>query len=244
MIINLDEVDSTNEYLKRMSADGYNSDEILVVTAQFQTAGKGRRGRSWVTEPGTALMFSVLMKPKLDLSDCSMLTLVMAMAVRRALADMEIDTGIKWPNDIVLNKKKICGILTEALSDTGQIIIGVGINTNQESMPKELAETATTILMETDDCVDHDSLLESIVEYLEEFAQKLYETGDLSLIKDEYEKALVSMEKEVTVLDPRGEYSGICKGIDDKGQLLVEHDKELKRIYAGEVSVRGIYGYV
>ena len=104
MIINLDEIDSTNEYLKRMSDDGYNSDELLVATAQYQTSGKGRRGRSWVTEPGTALMFSVLLKPRLKLDDCSMLTLVMALAVKRSLSDMDIEAMIKWPNDLVLNK--------------------------------------------------------------------------------------------------------------------------------------------
>ncbi len=244
MIINLDEVDSTNEYLKRMSADGYDSDEMLTVTAQYQNSGKGRRGRSWVTEPGSALMFSVMIKPRLSLSDCSMLTLVMALAVKKALSDMDIETGIKWPNDIVMNQKKLCGILTEALSETGQIIIGVGINTNQEYMPEELSQTATSILLQTDDCVDHDSLLDSILFHFDELCKKVYETNDLSLLKEEYEQALVSKNGEVTVLDPEGEYNGICKGIDNTGQLLVECGNDIKKVYAGEVSVRGIYGYV
>ncbi len=244
MIINLDEIDSTNEYLKRMSKDGWNSEEPLVVTAQYQTSGKGRRGRSWVTQPGTTLMFSVMMKPKLTLNDCSMLTLVMALAVRRALCDMDIETKIKWPNDLVLNKKKICGILTEAIAETGQIIIGVGINTNQDSMPDDLKDSATSILMETDDCVDHDSLLDNIIYHFEKLTESVYEAGDLSPVREEYEESLVSMNSKVTVLDPNGEYDGICKGIDDKGQLIVEHDDKETKVYAGEVSVRGIYGYV
>ncbi|MBP5745687.1 MAG: biotin--[acetyl-CoA-carboxylase] ligase [Lachnospiraceae bacterium] len=244
MIINLDEIDSTNEYLKRMSDDGYNSDELLVATAQYQTSGKGRRGRSWVTEPGTALMFSVLLKPRLKLDDCSMLTLVMALAVKRSLSDMDIEAMIKWPNDLVLNKKKICGILTEAIAETGQMIIGVGINTNQESMPDDLSLTATSILMETDDCIDHDSLLNSIIYNFEQLTESVYDTGDLSLLRKEYEDSLVSMNKTVTVLDPSNEYDGICKGIDDRGQLIVEHENKETRVYAGEVSVRGIYGYV
>ena len=244
MIINLDEVDSTNEYLKRMVEDGYDSDEVLTVTAQFQTAGKGRRGRQWFSEPGTALMFSVLLKPRLKMDDCSMITLIMAMAVRQALKDMDIDTNIKWPNDIVLGNKKICGILTEALLDSKRIIVGVGINTNQESIPPELKESATSILLETDDCVDHDSLLDSILFNFEKLLERLFEAGDLSDLKSEYEEALVSLNKEVTVLDPAGEYNGICKGIDNKGQLIVSHEGQDTYVYAGEVSVRGIYGYV
>ena len=244
MIINLDEVDSTNEYLKRMVNDGYDSDEMLTVTAQFQTAGKGRRGRQWFSDPGTALMFSVLVKPKLAINDCSMITLIMAMAVRQSLKDMNIETLIKWPNDIVLGDKKICGILTEALLESERIIVGVGINTNQESIPDELKESATSILIETDDCIDHDSLLESIIYNFEKLLEKLFQNGDMSDLKSEYEQGLVSLDKEVTVLDPAGEYNGICKGIDNRGQLIVSHEGQETYVYAGEVSVRGIYGYV
>ena len=244
MIINLDEVDSTNEYLKRMVNDGYDSDEMLTVTAQFQTAGKGRRGRQWFSDPGTALMFSVLVKPKLAINDCSMITLIMAMAVRQSLKDMNIETLIKWPNDIVLGDKKICGILTEALLESERIIVGVGINTNQESIPDELKESATSILIETDDCIDHDSLLESIIYNFEKLLEKLFQNGDMSDLKSEYEQGLVSLDKEVTVLDPAGEFNGICKGIDNRGQLIVSHEGQETYVYAGEVSVRGIYGYV
>ena len=244
MIINLDEVDSTNEYLKRMVEDGYDSDEMLTVTAQFQTAGKGRRGRQWFSDPGTALMFSVLVKPKLAMDDFSMITLIMAMAVRQSLKDMDIDTRIKWPNDIVLGDKKICGILTEALLESKRLIVGVGINTNQESIPQELKDSATSILLETDDCVDHDSLLDSILFNFEKLLDRLSESGDMTDLKSEYEEALVSLDKEVTVLDPAGEFNGTCKGIDNKGQLIVSHEGQDTYVYAGEVSVRGIYGYV
>ena len=244
MIINLDEVDSTNEYLKRMVEDGYDSDEMLTVTAQFQTAGKGRRGRQWFSDPGTALMFSVLVKPKLAMDDFSMITLIMAMAVRQSLKDMDIDTRIKWPNDLVLGDKKICGILTEALLESKRLIVGVGINTNQESIPQELKDSATSILLETDDCVDHDSLLDSILFNFEKLLDRLSESGDMTDLKSEYEEALVSLDKEVTVLDPTGEFNGTCKGIDNKGQLIVSHEGQDTYVYAGEVSVRGIYGYV
>jgi len=244
MTINLDEVDSTNEYLKRLVADGWNSEDITVVSAQYQTEGKGRRGRQWLTEPGTALTFSVLLKPKMELSDCSMLTLVMAMAVRRALEDIEVDTKIKWPNDIVIGGKKICGILTEAIAETGHIIIGCGVNTNQESYPEELADRSTSVLIETNDCVDHDSLLESIIYHLEKLIDQFMETKDLTNLKDEYEDALISMNDEVTVLDPEGEYRGTCLGIDERGQLKVKREEEIVSVYAGEVSVRGVYGYV
>ena len=244
MIIHLDEVDSTNEYLKRMVADNSVTDDVTVVTAKYQTAGKGRRGRQWITKPGETLMFSILIKPQIDMSRCSMLTLVMAMTVRSALADVGADTVIKWPNDIVHEGRKLCGILTEALVESGHIIIGVGINTNQQTWPEDLADKTTSVCCVTGSIVDHQRLMDRIIYYFNMYLNIFVEDGNLSSLKDNYESVLVNMNNTVTVLDPNGEYTGICQGIDEEGQLLVECDGEIRKVYAGEVSVRGVYGYV
>ena len=241
-----DSLESTNKYCELLDLSTVG--EFAVICAKEQTAGIGQRGNCWHSEAGKNLTFSLVLKPTfLAFENQYALTKAVSLGIVDALEGLiskEEEISIKWPNDIVLNKKKICGILTEAIAETGQMIIGVGINTNQESMPEDLSLSATSILMETDDCIDHDSLLDNIIYHLEKLTQSVYDTGDLSLLRKEYEDSLVSMNTAVTVLDPAGEYDGICKGIDDRGQLIVEHEKKETRVYAGEVSVRGIYGYV
>lgn len=245
MILRLDEVDSTNEYAKRFIADGYSGDELTVITAQYQTAGKGRRGREWMSLPGTALMFSMLQKPKIDMEQYSELTLVAALAIRDALADFDVECEIKWPNDIIINGKKLCGILTECDTQSGYIIIGAGINLTEEAFPKELADKATSVLIETNDCIDEDNLLDTIIRKYEKYYDIFAADKDMSSLVDEYNEHLVSIDKTVKVLDPKGEFEATSKGIDKDGQLIViKEDNTEEHIYAGEVSVRGVYGYV
>lgn len=245
MIIRLDEVDSTNEYAKRFVADGWSGEDITVISAQYQSQGKGRRGRGWVSPPGTALMFSLLFKPDASIDDCPMITLVCAMAIREALLDNGVECGIKWPNDIITQGKKLCGILTEALPDSGYVIVGAGINMAQDNWPEELKDKAISVLQAIGDCVDEDKLLDDIVFYAEKYLDIWKETKDLSALKDDYNDILVGKGSEVTVLDPKGEFGGISQGINDKGELIVKKaDGTEEAVYAGEVSVRGVYGYV
>lgn len=245
MIIRLDEVDSTNEYAKRFVADGWSGEDITVISAQYQSQGKGRRGRGWVSPPGTALMFSLLFKPDASFDDCPMITLVCAMAIREALLDNGVECSIKWPNDIITQGKKLCGILTEALPDSGYVIVGAGINMAQDSWPEELKDKAISVLQAIDDCIDEDKLLDDIVFYAEKYLEIWQETKDLSALKDDYNDILVGKGSEVTVLDPKGEFCGISQGINNKGELIVEKaDGTQEAVYAGEVSVRGVYGYV
>lgn len=245
MIIRLDEIDSTNEYAKRFIGDGWSGEDITVVSAQYQTAGKGRRGREWVSPPGTALMFSMFFKPKAALDKCSMLTLVSAMAIREALVDNGVECSIKWPNDLIVDGKKLCGILTEAMPDRGYVIIGVGINMTQDSWPEELADKAISIFNVIDDCVDEDKLLDDIIFYMEKYLEIWNETEDMSALLEDYNEVLAGKGNEVVVLDPKGEFRGVSEGINEQGELLVrKEDGVVENVYAGEVSVRGVYGYV
>ena len=245
MIIRLDEIDSTNEYARRFIADGWSGEEITVVSAQYQTAGKGRRGREWISPPGTSLMFSMFFKPRADMSKCSMITLVSAMAIREALLDNGVDCSIKWPNDLIVNGKKLCGILTEAIPEKGYVIVGVGINLTQDSWPEELKDKAISIINATEEYVDEDKLLEDIIFYTEKYLEIWEETGDMSSLLEDYNEVLAGKGDRVCVLDPKGEFDGVSEGINEQGELLVRReDGSLENIYAGEVSVRGVYGYV
>ncbi len=243
-----DRVDSTNVVLRRMAEE---APEGTLAVADMQEAGRGRRGRGWISPPGINIYMSLLLKPEMDPSDAPMITLLMALAVADAVIDVTgLDARIKWPNDVVTGGRKICGILTEMDMESDYIrdvIVGVGINVNQtdeSAFPEEIRNTATSLRMSGGSAVCRSELVAAVMNLFEGYYEEFRHSGDLRGIKDEYEKLLVSMGLEVRVLDPKGEYSGTSRGINDRGELLVElSDGTLREVYAGEVSVRGIYGY-
>lgn len=242
-------IDSTNKKASELGKEGCVHGTL--VTADAQEAGVGRRGRSWSSEKETGIYMSMLLRPKLETNQASMLTLVAAIAVVRAIENLcKKDAPkpfIKWPNDIVLNKKKICGILTELSLKNTEIdflIIGIGINVGTLIFPEEIAQTASSIQLETGQNIDKELLIAEVWKQFAKYYEQFLQTGDVSLFKEEYEKALVNKEEKVKVLDPLGEYVGIAKGITNTGELIVDTDYETKYVSSGEVSVRGIYGYV
>ena len=239
--------DSTNTRVKRLAESGEPHGTLAV--AEIQDGGKGRRGRSWVSPPGVGIWMSLLLRPQIDSVSASMLTLVMALSVSRGIKETTgIDTQIKWPNDLVLNRKKICGILTEMsteLMEIQYVVIGSGINVSQEGFPEEIKETATSLLIETGKQYRRSSIVAQVMKAFEEYYQSFCETEDMSGLKEEYNKRLVNLGREVLVLAPSGEFSGISEGINEKGALIVRlADGTKTEVISGEVSVRGVYGYV
>ncbi len=229
----------------------------IVVAAGAQTDGKGRRGRTWDSPPGEAVYMSIGLKPDFSPEKASMLTLVMALAVCRAVEDAVELAGvnseeklfeIKWPNDIVCGGKKVCGILTEMRACTGkieQVVIGVGINVNCRSFAEEISRTATSLWQVTGTEFACEDLIGRVLEQFEHYYEKFVTKCDMSTIMGEYVEKLVNKGKEVRVLDPHGEYTAVALGINEQGELLVKkEDGTIASVYAGEVSVRGIYGYV
>lgn len=246
-LIYLDTVDSTNNYAKKLAQEGAAHGTLVV--SDFQEGGKGRRGRGWMTPHSTAIAMSLLIRPELRPEKASMLTLVMGVAAARGVREVTgLDVQIKWPNDLVIGGKKICGILTELGAEMERIhylVIGVGINANLTEFPEELRETATSLRLELGRPVDRGAVICACMKAFEEYYDKFLRQGDLSLLMDDYQRLLANCDREVRVLDPSGEYKGIARGIDRLGQLLVEkEDGTVTAVYAGEVSVRGIYQYV
>lgn len=239
--------DSTNIRIKELADDGAPDGTLAV--ADMQTFGKGRRGRQWFSPSGTGIWMSVLLRPRFEPGSASMLTLVAALAVAGAIKEISgLEALIKWPNDIVVNKKKVCGILTEMSIESDYInyvICGIGINVNHDSFPEEIRQTATSLALEKGERVGRAELIAAVWRHFEHYYDKFLQTEDMSLLLDEYNSVLVNKDSEVRVLDPKGEWSGRAYGIDAGGSLLVEkEDGSIAAIYSGEVSVRGIYGYV
>lgn len=245
-IVHYEEIDSTNTEARRLSAAG--DAEGLVVTAKKQTAGKGRRGRGWDSPAEGNLYFSVLLRPTFAPEKAPMLTLLMAYSVAKALQSEGVCAKIKWPNDLVLSKKKICGILTEMhlLGNVVEdIIVGVGINVNTMKFSEELEDKATSLRIELGRKLSCEKLLTAILEEFKGQYQHFLEVQDLSFIQEEYNQMLINRDREVMVLEPGKEYRAEALGINELGELLVRKaDGSIETVFAGEVSVRGVYGYV
>ena len=239
------ETDSTNLWIKRLAKEG--APEGTLALAEFQSAGRGRLGRSWEVPEGTSVMMSILLRPKFEPQYAPTLTLVMGMAVAKAVKSLGFDVSIKWPNDVVVSHKKICGILTEMGVRDGKIdyaVIGVGINVNIREFPEEMADKATSLYLESGREFDRSQLPGLVMEAFEEYYEKFAATCDLRGLKEEYESILANYNQPVRVL-AKEPYEGVARGITDGGELLVEKtDGTIVAVSAGEVSVRGLYSYV
>ena len=239
------ETDSTNLWIKRLAKEG--ASEGTLALAEFQSAGRGRLGRSWEVPEGTSVMMSILLRPKFEPQYAPTLTLVMGMAVAKAVKNLGFDVSIKWPNDVVVSHKKICGILTEMGVRDGKIdyaVIGVGINVNIREFPEEMADKATSLYLESGKEFDRSQIPGLVMEAFEEYYEKFAATCDLSGLKEEYESILANYNQPVRVL-AKEPYESVARGITDGGELLVEKtDGTIVAVSAGEVSVRGLYSYV
>ncbi len=271
-IIYKDVTGSTNTDARELAIKGAASGTLVV--ADKQEAGRGSSGRSWETPPGSNIAMSVVLRPITRPERIPMLTLVMGLSVAEGIDKALEESGakgyhcsIKWPNDVVLGDRKICGILTELhLSPEGKVedaITGVGINVNMVDFPKEIEKVAGSLLTQTGVRLDRNLVVARVMERFEENFELFEQTSDLSALKASYEERLVNRDKKVILLDPRraavvapsdeveekfknrdGE-TGIALGINELGALVVKLDNGDKReVNAGEVSVRGLYGYV
>jgi len=220
----------------------------MVVAAEEQTSGKGRLGRSWISPKGTGIWMSIVLKPNISPMIAPRATLIGAAAVYAAIKDMGISVGIKWPNDIVINGKKICGILTEMNAEierVNYVIMGIGINVNMELFPDELKEKATSLKNEIGNEVDRKKLVANILNNLEVFYEDFKNTGDISRVIEICREGSLLINKEVRVINGNNEVICTVIDIDDDGELIVKHkDGTINRVISGEVSVRGIYGYI
>jgi len=260
--IRYEKTDSTNIRVKELAYMGAAHGTLVI--AEQQTLGRGRLGRSWNSPPGDAVYMSLLLRPKIAPNNASMLTLVMGLAaaqacnellqqekheyLRKPEANGEIPrVQLKWPNDLVMNGKKIAGILTEMECGTDGswlVIIGIGINVNTRDFPEELP-SASSLAKEAGSLFAREKLISLCMERFEQSYEIFLRTEDLQNLKKAYETLLVNRGRIVQVLEPGRENRGTALGINERGELLVKkEDGQIEAVYAGEVSVRGIYGYV
>jgi BirA family biotin operon repressor/biotin-[acetyl-CoA-carboxylase] ligase len=245
----LDSVDSTNNLLKTMGAAG--APHGTVVIADEQTGGRGRLGRSFSSPKGVGIYFSLLLRPDCAPTQVGHVTAMVAVAVCDAIETVTgVRPGIKWTNDLILNGKKLAGILTEMNveweSGTLQYLVtGIGINCNHQRMdfPPEVQEMATSLRQALGVTVDRSRLAAELVRALDHMSRDIVFGKEKWLQR--YRQDCITIGKQVQVVRGPDIRTGVATGIDENGGLIVHYDSgETGVVYSGEVSVRGMYGYV
>ena len=242
-LIVLDSVDSTNDYLKKLGNEGCENGTVVV--AREQTKGKGRLGRTWHSKKDDGIAFSVLLRPNVAPSEVSAITPLAGLAVCKAIREYtKLDCVIKWPNDIIVGRKKLVGILTEMSAEfdaVEYVITGIGINVDHTSFPEEIAFKATSLLLETGRHVDKNEFLACVVEHIEnEFVKNNLELTPTALA--EYIDLCATVGRSVTFQRGTRRISGMAVGVSEHGELKVMmSDGTICLVNSGEVTVQGIY---
>lgn len=249
-VICREQVTSTNDVAKELVREGFNGTALII--SEIQTAGRGRMGRHWESPAGTGIWMSLVYRAAGTVEKLSSVTLLSALAIAEAVnqKDPGTEARIKWPNDVILNRRKVSGILTEMISDgkSNYIIPGIGINVNTESFPPELAEKATSLYLATGRKWERESLAVSIVRRLVIYTWEFEKIGELGFVQKSYNHLLINRDQKVNLTTenisfPDNPYT--VRGIDQNGCLLVEdRTGHIHSISTGEVSVRGLLGYV
>ena len=242
-LIVLDSVNSTNDYLKKLGNEG--GENGTVVAAREQTKGKGRLGRTWQSKKDDGIAFSVLLRPNVAPSEVSAITPLAGLAVCKAIREYtKLDCVIKWPNDIIIGRKKLVGILTEMSAEfdaVEYVITGTGINVDHTSFPEEIAFKATSLLLETGRHIDKNEFLACVLEHLEnEFVKNNLELTPTAL--SEYTDLCATVGRSVTFQRGTRRISGMAVGVSEHGELKVMmSDGTISLVNSGEVTVQGIY---
>jgi BirA family transcriptional regulator, biotin operon repressor / biotin---[acetyl-CoA-carboxylase] ligase len=237
-----EETTSTNDVIDKLGRDGVK--EGVVVFAESQSKGRGRLGRTWVSARGKGLWFSVLLRPPLPPQAATQITVASATALARALGQVSgLRVEIKWPNDILVNERKLCGILTEMTAELDKInfiVLGIGVNVNFEAadFPPELRKLATSLALETGRPFRRSEVATAIVRALDaEYAR--VRSGRFEAVADEWEAQCTTIGRNVQITCGHRVIHGRAESLDSEGALLVRTQHgHLERIIGGDVTLR------
>jgi BirA family biotin operon repressor/biotin-[acetyl-CoA-carboxylase] ligase len=234
------EIASTNDLAKEIASIG--AQEGTTIIAETQTQGRGRLGREWVS-PAGGLWFSIILRPKLNVKDIPKLTLITSLAVAKTISQLlNLKTKVKWPNDVLIKTKKVCGILTEANTREKTInfvVIGIGINANIElhSLPPQIRENATSLKQELKREINREQLLQVLLEKMEHYYLMLLK-GKFDLILKEWKTLCDFLGSHVEVTTLKEKIEGVAIDIDKNGALIIKlQDGTLRRVLSGDVSL-------
>ncbi len=249
-------IDSTNSAAKKAAAEG--CDEGTVIVADAQTAGRGRLGRSWNSAAGKGIWMSVVLRPEMAPEDVQLVTIAASVAVSRAIFSVTgIRTGIKWPNDIILDGKKVCGILTEMSTEIDRInyvVLGIGLNVSHgpADFPEEIRDKATSLMCHQgeglNDADEKSARVRTALfrEILRELENVYFMLGsNAKAVLDEWREWSVTLGRPLRAEIRGVEYKGTAVDITPEGRLVIKcSDGVIREVMSGEVSIRGVMGYV
>ncbi|OFI01495.1 bifunctional ligase/repressor BirA [Clostridium acetireducens DSM 10703] len=241
-------IDSTNIKAKELALQGEK--EGTVIISEEQTLGKGRLGRGWASPKYKGIWMSLILKPNIDIMKAPKITQIGAAAIVKALREMNIKSFVKWPNDIVLNNKKICGILTEMSGELNRIsyvIMGIGINVNinKEDFSEEIRAVATSLKEEVGHKISRKELVGKVLNNFEYLYYKFVNEENFKETIDICKSHSALIGKQIKVINNKS--TKIAKAVDlnDEGELVVQYENgDMEYLVSGEVSTRGLYGYV
>ena len=234
---------STNLVLKDMAKQGAPHGSLCL--CEKQTAGRGRMDRQWSSPEGQGVWLSVLLRPKMPAENAPVITFCCALAMTEAVRSVTgLDAQIKWPNDLVLGGKKLCGILLEMGFDTQgyYVVAGTGLNVRAGAYPPELAHQATSI-EEHGVLPNRGAIVAKYLAALEDALAAVEQHGFAGIAED-FRRTCITLGSQVNVIGTDAAFTGVAVDVDVTGALLVRTEDGLRRVLAGDVSVRGVMGYV
>lgn len=241
-IVYFKEIDSTNRYAKKLAAEG--AAHGTMVLADTQTAGRGRRGHSWISPAGSSISMTLILRPEVPPAQVAKISLLTALATANAIRRVTgLDARIKWPNDIVAEGRKVCGMLMEMDATperVASVVAGVGINVHQTQFPEEIAHSASSLDLLAGRRISRSVIVRA---FLQEY-ERVWALGDEAMMRA-YRERSATIGQRVQVIGLNGTYTGTAEGVTDSGSLLVRADEDggVREVLAADVSVRGIMGY-
>lgn len=233
MIVWLRSTGSTMKDAAALAARGESHGTVVV--AEGQTTGIGRHGRSWHSEAGAGLYLSIILRLPLPPDSLPVLTMALGLAVQRAVEDVcAVRCDLRWPNDLMLNEKKMAGIMVQS-ADGGALIAGIGVNVNQAAFPDDLQSIATSLFIETGREISKDTLLERIVAESLSWAERLVQSGKGEIIQTFERQSSYARGKAVSVNAGDRVFSGVSDGLDENGFLRVATATGIETVIAGGV---------
>lgn len=236
----LESAPSSNLIARQLAAQGCAHGTIVIV--EEQTEGRGRRGRGWVNAPGKDICVSAVLRPHVETQQAPRFTLATALGVYRLAASLGLVPDIKWPNDVLIEGKKICGILLElqgSMEQLESLVVGFGVNVNTEAFPEALSQSATSLCIAGGKPYDRAEVLASLVNELEPLFDACEQDESYAKLLEDYRRCCGTLHKEISVTGVTGARTGIAEGIDELGRLLLRlPDGSLEAVAAGDVTLR------
>lgn len=255
----LESVDSTNSEFRRRLFNGEKISEYSVISADEQTGGRGRSGHEWQSIKGASISTSAVFYPQNLCSDAvPLITIVAAVAVTRTIKGLGLEPTIKWPNDVLVNEKKVCGILSEQIisGDKNAVIVGIGINLFPGSFSDELEIMATSISGEMEkrfggnlQDINKNQIIDNLWNEFFDLYEIFLKTGSILFVLKEYNDILINRDRRVSIIRCNGEdaksFEATAVKMNSSGRLIIKKDDGTTEVIdSGEVHVRGVYGYV